>query len=64
MFWGDWGKPTIPASAQLAAELPYAVSILIIAPCSHPHSHRQGRLAEQFCAVLCDMHTHMSSSYR
>jgi len=29
---GDWGKPTIPASAQLAAELPHAVSILIIAP--------------------------------
>ena len=30
---GDWGKPTIPASAQLAAELPHAVSILIIPPC-------------------------------
>ena len=34
MFWGDWGKPTKPASAQLAAELPHAVSILIIPPWS------------------------------
>ena len=32
MLWGYWGKPTIPASAQLAA--PHAVSILIIAPWS------------------------------
>ena len=35
MFWGDWGKPTKPASAQLAAELPHSVSIIIIAPWSY-----------------------------
>ena len=55
MFWGDWGKPAIPASAQLAAELPYAVSILIIAPWFH-HIQRQttGLLGNLF--IICVTH--------
>ena len=36
--FGHWGKPTIPASAQLAIELPHAVSILIIPPWKHRHA--------------------------
>jgi len=55
MFLGDWGKPTIPASAQFAVELPHAISILIIAPCYYICAHRN-QTVQQHCFTCTHKH--------